>query len=962
MNKRVKRTFFIVLSLMCILSFNMQISYAGEAKKEKLDIKVMDNSFYTEENLFFDNSENAVEKLEVDNSFLDLTGSAVPSYYSSVDKGHTSSVKDQASYGTCWSFATVAAIESYLIKNNIAKSNIDLSETQLAYFTYNQPTYSYGNVHNDKMTNKTTTHYLNIGGNYYMSTLALAKGIGLASEKVMPYSQLGYTTKYDNNLAFESEYMLKNSYFINMGDQLAIKNAVMKYGSVACTMYYNGWNLNLNTNGYNQKVETSSNHAVVIVGWNDNYSANNFSTIPSKNGAWLVKNSYGTNYGDNGYFWVSYEETSIPYSLGAVFEADINDGKYLHRYQYDGTSIYAFASDVPYYSNVYTALSNEKISEVGLMTMENNLTYEIEIYTSVSNVPTSGRKVYSKTGNLELEGYHTIEVDDLITVRKGTKFAIVVKLRDANGGYVDSLIDMSYHDECVFDYDCEVNIGESYWGYNKYSWIDSCSSNEQFDSNWRIKVLTKGIEEDEIANETDKEIENNIGIILNTTVNYDYNNYKVVIKPNVTGAIGTKKYTYIIKNANNITVHEKEGVTADTYYWTPSVGGTYTVYCTIEDDYNNKTSYKKIIVPILTNAKMSVSTQFANNKMMMKVNASATNGAGVTQYCYTIKNAHGTTIANRCYTVQNVYEYQITASGTYNVYCTVKDSLGKTYQLAQRINVAGISSYNMYVSRKTVSNRPVISIGASSAGGFGTKQYYYRIKKSNGVVVAVRNYSTVANYDWYPTGGGTYIVEGYVIDALGSIKYNSTSCTVVSLSLNRISISKKNVSKGLRLQIRPISSGAIGGTTYYYQVKNSKGKVMKTKSYSTSTYLEWCPSKADTYYIVCNVKDGCGNIVSKQVAYKVTKSSVKIKKITYSKKKSGKKYKVTIKPSASGGYGTKNYQYQILNSKGKLMTKKNYTTATKVTLNVSKRGTYYIRVYAKDKWGTKASKKIKIKI
>jgi C1A family cysteine protease len=214
----------------------MQISYAGEAKKEKLDIKVMDNSFYTEENLFFDNSENAVEKLEVDNSFLDLTGSAVPSYYSSVDKGHTSSVKDQASYGTCWSFATVAAIESYLIKNNIAKSNVDLSEAQLTYFTYNQPTYNYGNVHNDKMINKTTTHYLFIGGNYYMSTLAMAKGIGLASENVMPYSGLGYSTKYNNELAFKSEYMLKNSYFINMGDQLAIKNAVIKYGSVACTM------------------------------------------------------------------------------------------------------------------------------------------------------------------------------------------------------------------------------------------------------------------------------------------------------------------------------------------------------------------------------------------------------------------------------------------------------------------------------------------------------------------------------------------------------------------------------------------------------------------------------------------------------------------------------------------------------------------------------------------------------
>lgn len=963
---------FSGIFLISLQLVSLQVSYADTqettVEQGKVDIKIIENSYFTEENINSKDTELFVEKLEKGNDFLQLTGTALPSYYSSVDKGYISAVKNQGGYGTCWAFGTLAAVEANLIMNKKASKSVDLSEAQLAYFAYHQPTLPYSNAHLDKTTLKTTDSYLYVGGNYYMSSIAFAKGIGIANESTMPYSQLSYSSTYNENLAFKSDYVVKNSYFINMGDKDAIKNAVMKYGSVACTLYMNNWYMNFTTNAYNQTETRASNHAVVVVGWDDNYSANNFNTKPSKNGAWLVKNSYGDSWGAGGYMWVSYEEISLPYSLGSVFEADVNDGTYLHRYQYDGTSVYAYACDVYYYSNVYKAVDDEQIHEVAIMTMEDDINYELEIYKNVSKVPTDGTKVYTKKGNLSLEGYHTITIDDYVKVDKGTKFSIVLKTRDKNGNPVNVLIDMTSDFDCTFDYNAVSNLGESFNSYNKYTWYDMAEQdNDTCGKNWRIKVLTKACdstENDTIENNSDNNnvVENNLGLVLSTTVNYDYDNYKVVLTPQVTGNVGTKVYNYIIKDQNNITVHEKNGVTDSNYYWKPSVGGTYTVYCTVSDNYNQKSTYKKVIVPILNNAKMSATTQFTNNKMMLNIDASSSNGAGVTQYCYEIKNAYGTSIASRCYTVQKQYSYQITAAGTYTVYCTVKDSLGKTFKLSQNITVSGITSYTMSVTTKKVSNRPVISVNASSAGGYGTKQYYYRIKKANGTVVAVRNYSTAASYDWYPTSGGVYYVEGYVLDALGSVKNKSASCTIGTFSMNGLSIRTANVSNGLRLQASSTVANPIGNVSYYYQIKNSKGAVMTTRNYSASASCEWYPKKADTYYIISYAKDSQGNTVTKQTSYKVTKATVKIKKISYSKKKSGKKYKVTIKPSASGGYGTKSYQYQILNSKGKVMTKKNYTTATKATLNVSKKGTYYIRVYAKDKWGTKVSKKVKVKI
>ena len=64
------------------------------------------------------------------------------------------------------------------------------------------------------------------------------------------------------------------------------------------------------------------NHDVVIVGWDDDYAASNFSPRRAGNGAFIVRNSWGSGWGASGYFYVSYYDTRFArqYTSGSTCE------------------------------------------------------------------------------------------------------------------------------------------------------------------------------------------------------------------------------------------------------------------------------------------------------------------------------------------------------------------------------------------------------------------------------------------------------------------------------------------------------------------------------------------------------------------------------------------------------------------------------------------------------------------
>lgn len=375
--------------------------------------------------------------------------SSLPSYYRNTN---VPSVRNQSPYGTCWAHAAVFAAEAELIQNNGCSTSIDLSELHLAYFVYNPVAAEFGKTDNESHTE--VTNYLDAGGNQFRAIGALSSWMGFVTEETAPYS-LKYTP-LDESYAFDYDvYHLENAFFVNKDDITGVKQLIKDYGSVIVNYY--------SSNSYYDAVEhsvyyypddgQSSNHAVSIVGWDDNYSRYNFNTsyssqsdyetkyIPEADGAWIVRNSWGPYWGESGYFYMSYYDKSISTVLTA-FDAESAD-KYDNNYQYDMDLSGAYASDFVNYvhrkvANVFdvsATSSNETLEAVSFFTYEGNCDYEIDIYTGLTDGsnPESGTLATTLTGSISYPGFYTIPTDVSVKLSPGTKFSVVVNLIDENG-------------------------------------------------------------------------------------------------------------------------------------------------------------------------------------------------------------------------------------------------------------------------------------------------------------------------------------------------------------------------------------------------------------------------------------------------------------------------------------------------------------------------------------------------
>lgn len=137
-------------------------------------------------------------------------------------------------------------------------------------------------------------------------------------------------------------------------------------------------------------------HAVAIVGWDDNYDRSNFNLTPPGNGIWIIKNSWGPDWGEGGYFYLSYYD-SYAGNDPAVFNNVEATSNYSRSYQYDplgntGSRGYSTGDLSAWGANIFTAVANENLTAISTYAMSPNTTAEIYIYTGVSgDNPSSGQ-------------------------------------------------------------------------------------------------------------------------------------------------------------------------------------------------------------------------------------------------------------------------------------------------------------------------------------------------------------------------------------------------------------------------------------------------------------------------------------------------------------------------------------------------------------------------------------------
>ena len=333
--------------------------------------------------------------------FNDEKSSTIPTKYNST---YVTSIKDQSSGGNCWAFASIATLESCILK--ASGEALDLSEENMKNIAELYSVYGWNQETNDG-------GYDDMALGYLLSWLGPVYD---ADDKYDPKSTLSPVLSSIMHVQ-NVMYLKRDSYT----DNAMIKRAIMDNGAVFAPVYLKKTAITSSSFGYYKKYdnETSPNHAVVLIGWDDNIQ---IPDAPGK-GAWIVKNSWG-NSNNKGYFYLSYyDKSSIKLKTwGDAFTFVLNDTiKFDKNYQYDiaKTDYFFNTTKTAWYKNSFKATSNEYLMAASTY-FEKKTTYQLSVV--VNNV---SKLVQAGVAN---PGYWTINLNKPIPLNSGDVFEIMFKI------------------------------------------------------------------------------------------------------------------------------------------------------------------------------------------------------------------------------------------------------------------------------------------------------------------------------------------------------------------------------------------------------------------------------------------------------------------------------------------------------------------------------------------------------
>lgn len=406
---------------------------------------------------------------------------AYPSRYDLREINAVTPVRNQEPYNNCWAFAAIGSLESvYLKKTGTA---LDLSEMHLSYYAF-MDTVGF---------TAATADVLQHGGFDNMSVATMARRIGPVLESDAPYSvrPSGSSSSYPNRLHLQHAYHMNLQIYANQEQPGADirKELIMSHGAISVGMYASNYAAyNPSTAAWCNLTKETPDHSVLVVGWDDDYSRENFNPNyrPGSNGAWLVKNSWGADWGRDGYFWISYSDAAL---LDGVVYIPEETGNYRNIYSYDELgwcNSAGFGSDTAYMANIFTARSSETLRAVSFYTTSANANYEISVYTGVTNAndPRSGTLALTQSGSQAIAGYHTIPLDQQVGLASGGRFSVVVRMTTPGYRYPLALEDVvgGYSERVV------VHRGESFGSNDGVNWFDTYDDK----SNVCLKAFTDG--------------------------------------------------------------------------------------------------------------------------------------------------------------------------------------------------------------------------------------------------------------------------------------------------------------------------------------------------------------------------------------------------------------------------------------------------------------------------------------
>ena len=374
-----------------------------------------------------------------------IAQAALPTDYDSRTAGpysYVSPVKDQGNYGTCWAFAATGAVESSMLRQGYltdpSSALVDYSEGHVARF--------YGN--NDTGAN--------LAGGFRDYCLGYyARGRGPILESAYPYP--GATGDPVGNYARQA--WLSSVLYMDAGgtnhavSRDELKSAIMGYGTVTSSMYWKGSAYNASDCTYYNRRRTFANHEVDLVGWDDT------KLTAGGTGAWLVKNSWGSGWGQDGYFWLSYNDSVAGRECTAYLAAPAKAYRNIYQNQTDAPSIY---SGMDYGAARFTSDQSQLLKGVGLYTQDYGAKYTISIYSGWSGSAPTGL-LCTQNGTLDWPGYHVVDLSATPMLGAGEDFVVTINLPAVSGGASNRL---------AMDTNSGDPAGLTYYSNDGNTWTD----------------------------------------------------------------------------------------------------------------------------------------------------------------------------------------------------------------------------------------------------------------------------------------------------------------------------------------------------------------------------------------------------------------------------------------------------------------------------------------------------------
>lgn len=379
----------------------------------------------------------------------------IPYKYNYETTGRIAKASNQGNLGTCWAFASLTALSTVLMPEENYSFSVDHMSLNNSFHLGQKE-----------------------GGDYTMSMAYLLAWQGPVLEEDDPYGD-GVTTE-----GLEAVKHVQEVQIIEAKDYETIKKMIFKYGGVQSSFYASVLNdntgntkyYNAETNSYCYIGDAKPNHDIVIIGWDDNYSKDNFNADIEGDGAFICRNSWGSDFGDNGDFYISYYDTNIGVHNVVYTRVDDKDN-YDKIYQTDLCGFVGqlgYGEDTAYFANVYTVEQNEKLKAVGFYATGVDTEYSVYICENFNDAASLNKRSNPiLTGKVKNSGYYTVDLENAVQLKAGSRFAVIIRITTPNSERPVAV-------EYVHNYQTQtvdISDGEGYVSLKGISWERAEESN-----------------------------------------------------------------------------------------------------------------------------------------------------------------------------------------------------------------------------------------------------------------------------------------------------------------------------------------------------------------------------------------------------------------------------------------------------------------------------------------------------